>query len=122
MQQPETSIDAVDEQLAAQLVPQARSQGVRLVGEGGLLQKSTKLVLENVLEGGDERLISATPQVIQPIARRQLPQRTPAQDGAYRDRTGRTRRAEDQQSSFEPKIGRKRQRRQFNGWVRRDLP
>jgi putative transposase len=43
--------DAVDEHLAAQLVHQARSQGLRLVGEGGLLQKLTKLVLENALEG-----------------------------------------------------------------------
>jgi len=43
--------DAVDEQLAAHLVQQARSQGLRLVGEGGLLQKLTKLVLENALEG-----------------------------------------------------------------------
>jgi putative transposase len=35
----------------AQLVHQARTQGLRLVGEGGLLQKLTKLVLEHALEG-----------------------------------------------------------------------
>jgi putative transposase len=43
--------DAVDEQLAAQFVEQARSQGLSLIGEGGLLQKLTKMVLENALEG-----------------------------------------------------------------------
>jgi putative transposase len=48
---PETTIDAVNEQLAAQLVGRARSQGLNLVGEGGLLQKLTKMVLDNALEG-----------------------------------------------------------------------
>jgi putative transposase len=43
--------DAVNEQLAAQLVAEARSQGLNLVGEGGLLQKLTKMVLESALEG-----------------------------------------------------------------------
>ena len=47
---PETT-DAVNEQLAAQLVAQARSEGLSLLGEGGLLQKLTKMVLENALEG-----------------------------------------------------------------------
>jgi hypothetical protein len=32
---PETMPDVVDEQLAAQLVAQARSEGLNLVGEGG---------------------------------------------------------------------------------------
>jgi hypothetical protein len=39
-------LDAVDEQLAARLVEQARSQGISLVGPDGLLQRITKLVLE----------------------------------------------------------------------------
>jgi transposase-like protein len=43
--------DAVDEQLAARLVAQARSQGISLVGPDGLLQRVTKLVLEGALEG-----------------------------------------------------------------------
>ena len=42
--------DAVDEQLAARLVAQARLQGISLVGPGGLLQRVTKLVLEGALE------------------------------------------------------------------------
>jgi putative transposase len=44
-------LDAVDEQLAARLVEQARSQGISLVGPDGLLQQVTKLVLEGALEG-----------------------------------------------------------------------
>jgi putative transposase len=47
----ETTSGMVDEQLAAQLVAQARSQGLNLVGEGGLLGKLTKMVLESALEG-----------------------------------------------------------------------
>jgi putative transposase len=44
-------MDAVDEQLAAHLVEQARSEGISLVGPDGLLQRLTKLVLEGALEG-----------------------------------------------------------------------
>jgi putative transposase len=44
-------LDAVDEQLAAHLVEQARSEGISLVGPDGLLQRVTKLVLEGALEG-----------------------------------------------------------------------
>src|SRR6266704_3368670 len=44
-------IDGVDEQLAARLVAQARSQGISLVSPDGLLQQLTKLVLEGALEG-----------------------------------------------------------------------
>jgi hypothetical protein len=42
-------VDAVDEQLAARLVAQARSQGISLVGPDGLPQRVTKLVLEGEL-------------------------------------------------------------------------
>ena len=42
-------LDTVDEQLAARLVEQARSQGISLVGPDGLLQRMTKLVLESAL-------------------------------------------------------------------------
>lgn len=41
----------IDPALVAQLVTQAREQGVRLSGEGGLLQQLTKVVLESALEG-----------------------------------------------------------------------
>src|SRR6266540_3118279 len=41
--------DAVDEQLAAHLVEQARERGISLVGRDGLLGRVTKLVLEGEL-------------------------------------------------------------------------
>jgi transposase-like protein len=40
-----------DEQLIAMLVNRARSEGLQLTGEGGLLQQLTKQVLESALEG-----------------------------------------------------------------------
>jgi putative transposase len=40
-----------DEQLVAMLVERARSEGLQLTGEGGLLQQLTKRVLESALEG-----------------------------------------------------------------------
>src|SRR6266513_479030 len=43
--------DAVDEQLVRQLTERARAEGLRLTGEGGLLQKLTKIVVESSLEG-----------------------------------------------------------------------
>jgi putative transposase len=41
----------VDEQLVRQLSERARADGLRLTGEGGLLQRLTKLVVESSLEG-----------------------------------------------------------------------
>jgi putative transposase len=40
-----------DEQLIGMLVDRARSDGLQLTGEGGLLQQLTKRVLESALEG-----------------------------------------------------------------------
>jgi putative transposase len=40
-----------DEQLVAMLVDRARGDGLKLTGEGGLLQQLTKRVLESALEG-----------------------------------------------------------------------
>ncbi|MFI8194794.1 IS256 family transposase [Streptomyces sp. NPDC085946] len=42
---------ASDEQLVTMLVDRARSEGLQLTGEGGLLQQLTKRVLESALEG-----------------------------------------------------------------------
>lgn len=42
---------ASDEQLVAMLVDRARSEGLQLTGDGGLLQLLTKRVLESALEG-----------------------------------------------------------------------
>jgi hypothetical protein len=44
-------VDGVDAELMAQLVEQARSAGLQLTGEGGLLQQLTKRVLESALDG-----------------------------------------------------------------------
>jgi hypothetical protein len=42
---------SVDGELVGRLVEQARSSGLQLTGEGGLLQQLTKLVPESALEG-----------------------------------------------------------------------
>jgi transposase-like protein len=103
--------DAVDEQLAARLVEQAKTQGTSLVGPDGLLHRVTKLVLENVLEGeltghlgyehgdpagrngGNSRNGTRDKTVITEIG--------PVEISVPRDRDG----------TFEPVIVRKRQRR-----------
>jgi transposase-like protein len=43
--------DGVDEQLVRQLVDRARSEGLKLTGEGGLLARLTKVVVESALDG-----------------------------------------------------------------------
>jgi putative transposase len=45
------ALDAVDEQLVEQLAERARSEGLQLTGEGGLLARLTKRVVESALEG-----------------------------------------------------------------------
>ncbi len=44
-------LDAVDEQLVEQLADRARSEGLQLTGEGGLLARLTKRVVESAIEG-----------------------------------------------------------------------
>jgi len=44
-------LSAADERLLAELAERARSGGLRLTGEGGLLGQLTKLVVESALEG-----------------------------------------------------------------------
>src|ERR1700757_2245386 len=48
-EQPELS--AADEQLLRELTERARTGGLKLTGEGGLLGKLTKMVVEGALEG-----------------------------------------------------------------------
>jgi putative transposase len=104
-------VDAVDEQLAAELVDKARAEGLSLTGPDGLLGKLTKMVLENALEGeftehlgyelheragrpeGNSRNGTRAKTVITDVG--------PVEISVPRDRD----------SSFEPKIVRKRQRR-----------
>ncbi|GAA2566229.1 transposase [Streptomyces fimbriatus] len=45
------SATAVDDQLIDELVGRAQAEGLRLTGEGGLLQQLTKRLLESALEG-----------------------------------------------------------------------
>src|SRR5436190_21913177 len=42
---------ALDDQLIGQLVDRAKAGGIKLTGQGGLLQQLTKRVLESALEG-----------------------------------------------------------------------
>jgi hypothetical protein len=44
-------LSAADEQLLRELTERARSGGLKLTGEGGLLGKLTKMVIEGALEG-----------------------------------------------------------------------
>ncbi len=103
--------DVVGEELARQLVEQARTQGVDLIGPDGLLRRVTKLVLEGALEGeitdhlgygrhdpvgrdgGNSRNGKRAKMVLTDVG--------PVHVEVPRDRDG----------SFEPKIVRKRQRR-----------
>ncbi|MBE1610033.1 hypothetical protein HEB94_006881 [Actinopolymorpha pittospori] len=100
-----------DEQLIAMLVDRARGDGLKLTGEGGLLQQLTKRVLESALDGeitdhvgydkhdpagrgnGNTRNGSRTKTVLTDVG--------PVEVRVPRDAVG----------TFEPQIVRKRQRR-----------
>jgi transposase-like protein len=106
-----TGLDGLDEQLLDQLIGQAKERGVKLAGEGGLLQALTKRLLESALEGeitdhlgyekhdgagdgsGNSRNGRRAKTVLTDIG--------PVEIEVPRDRTG----------SFEPQIVKKRQRR-----------
>ena len=45
------ALSAADEQLLRELTERARAGGLKLTGEGGLLGKLTKMVIEGALEG-----------------------------------------------------------------------
>jgi putative transposase len=103
--------DALDEQLIAQLADRARSEGLQLTGEGGLLARLTKAVVESAVEGemddhlgytkhdpagrdgGNSRNGTRTKTMLTDIG--------PVEIQVPRDRVG----------SFEPQLVRKRQRR-----------
>ena len=75
-------------QFAQALVEQARSEGVELIGPGGLLTGLTKTVLETALEAEITDHLGYDKH--DPMGRngRQLPQRHPLEDRADRDRPG----------------------------------
>jgi transposase-like protein len=108
---PSPEAATVEQKLIDQLVEQARSKGLQLTGEGGLLQQLTKAVLESALEGeitdhlgydkhdpagkdgGNSRNGTRSKTVLTDIG--------PVEIDVPRDREG----------SFEPAIVKKRQRR-----------
>jgi len=107
----EEPLDAVDEQLIEQLADRARAEGLQLTGEGGLLARLTKTVIESALEGelddhlgyarhdpagrngGDSRNGRCGKTVLTDVG--------PVEIGVPRDRDG----------SFEPQLVAKHQRR-----------
>ncbi|MFF3001184.1 IS256 family transposase [Streptomyces sp. NPDC057950] len=111
MAEPSLESAAVEQKLIEQVVAQARSKGLQLTGEGGLLQQLTKTVLESALEGeitdhlgydkhdpagkdgGNSRNGTRSKTVLTDIG--------PVEIDVPRDREG----------SFEPAIVKKRQRR-----------
>ena len=107
--QPEDN--GVDADLVAQLVEQARTAGLQLTGEGGLLQQLTKRVLESALEGeitdhlgydkGDPAGKNGGNSRNGVRGKTVLTEVGPVELAVPRDRDG----------SFEPQIVRKRQRR-----------
>src|SRR6187551_3392534 len=107
----ETPAKSLDDQLIDELVGRAQAEGLRLTGEGGLLQQLTKRLLESALEGeitdrlgygkhdpagkdgGNSRNGTRAKTVLTDVG--------PVEITVPRDRDG----------SFEPQIVRKRQRR-----------
>src|SRR3954463_9323647 len=108
---PAVSPEGVDAELVAQLVEQARTAGLQLTGEGGLLQQLTKRVLESALEGeitdhlgydkGDPAGKNGGNSRNGVRGKTVLTEVGPVELAVPRDRDG----------SFEPQIVRKRQRR-----------
>ena len=104
-------VDAGDEQLAAQLVAQAQTQGISLVGPDGLLQRMTKLVVENALEG--ELTDHLGYQHGDPAGRNGGNSRNGTRAKTVLTEVGPVKLEvpRDRDATFEPKIVRKRQRR-----------
>jgi putative transposase len=108
---PSVKADALDEQLVGQMVAQARANGLQLTGEGGLLQRLTKLVVESAMEGeisdhlgydkGDPAGKNGGNSRNGARAKTVLTEVGPVEIAVPRDRQG----------SFEPQIVRKSQRR-----------
>jgi putative transposase len=101
--------ESLDDQLISQLVDRAQADGIKLTGEGGLLQQLTKRILESALEGeitdhlGHEKHEKATSGNTRNGTRSKTvtTEVGPVEIEVPRDRVG----------SFEPQIVKKRQRR-----------
>src|SRR3974377_290780 len=113
--QNEAGLSSADEQLLLELTGRGRAGGLRLTGEGGLLGKLTKMVIEGALEGEmDDHLGYA--------------RHDPAGHNSGNSRNGHRAKTvltetgpveisvpRDRDSSFDPKIVAKRQRRVDGG-------
>jgi transposase-like protein len=108
---PEPALSAADEQLLRELTGRAREGGLKLTGEGGLLGKLTKMVIEGALEGEMDDHLG--------YARHDRAGRDSGNSrNGHRAKTVLTEAGgveisvpRDRDSSFEPKIVAKRQRR-----------
>ncbi|MFD5429737.1 transposase [Streptomyces sp. NPDC127084] len=106
---------SVDDRFIEELVVRAESEGLKLTGEGGLLQQLTKRLLESALEGEmtDHLVMTGTIRQGRTAAthatasgpRPSSPTSGPVQIEVPRDLEG----------ALEPQIGRKRQRRLTGG-------
>jgi putative transposase len=107
----EPELSAADEQLLRELTERARAGGLRLTGEGGLLGRLTKMVVEGALEGEMDDHLG-------------YPRHDPEGRNSGNSRNGHRAKTvlteagpveisvpRDRDSSFEPKIVAKRQRR-----------
>jgi len=107
----EPGLSAADEQLLRELTERARAGGLKLTGEGGLLGKLTKMVVEGALEGEMDDHLGYSRHAPEGRnsgnsrnghrAKTVLTEAGPVEISVPRDRD----------SSFEPKIVAKRQRR-----------
>src|SRR5436190_2101799 len=105
------AVDAVDEQLIRQLADRAWAEGPQLTGEGGLLTRLTKTVIESALEGElDDHLGYAKHD---PVGRNGENSRNGRRGKTVLTEVGPVEIAvpRDRDGSFEPKLVRKHQRR-----------
>ena len=109
--QDEARLSAADEQVLRELTERARAGGLKLTGEGGLLGKLTKMVVEGALEGelGDHLGYEKN----DPAGRNGGNSRNGHRAKTVLTDTGPVEISvpRDRDSSFEPKIVAKRQRR-----------
>jgi putative transposase len=108
---PEVVSVPADEELAQQLVERARTEGVELVGPGGLLTDLTKTVLETALEVEMEDHLGYAKHA--PEGRDRGNSRNGSRSKTVLTKVGEVEVAvpRDREGSFEPQIVKKRQRR-----------
>lgn len=108
---PAAGRDELDEQLAKQLVEHAKAQGTGLVGPDGLLGKLTKLVFETGLEAEMSEHLGYEPH--EAVGRGSGNSRNGTRAKTVTTEVGPVRLEvpRDRNSTFEPRLVRKRQRR-----------